>query len=126
MKGFLKQGVIQRDGTSRHQEGRVFYVERSEKIAAIAMQLSDIEGSAVCLALRAADAAADVEDALEGMLGHTRGIPAPHSSDLLAQRGYRILERHGAGVSDCEAFSYLELADFIEDARRDARKKPNE
>ena len=102
----------------------MFYVERSEKIAAIAMQLSDIEGSAVCLALRAADAAADVEDALEGMLGHTRGIPAPCASDILARRGYRVLERYGAVESDYDAISYLQLADLIEDARRDARKKP--
>ena len=96
----------------------------SERLTAIVRQITDLEASAVCLALRAADNAADVEDALETMLGHTRGIPAPHSSDLLAQRGYRVLERYGAVVSDCEAFSYLELADFIEDARRDARKKP--
>lgn len=98
--------------------------QTTEKIKTIATQLTDLEASAVCLALRAADHAADTEDALETMLGHTRGIPAPHSSDLLAQRGYRVLERYGAVVSDCEAFSYLELADFIEDARRDARKKP--
>ena len=101
-------------------------MQGTEKLTAIATQLSDIEASAVCLTIRAADNAADIEDALEEMLGHARGIPAPHASDLLAQRGYLILERYGATVSDCESFSYLELADFIEDARRDARKKPNE
>ena len=100
--------------------------QATEKLTAVVTMLSDIEASGVCLAIRAADNAADIEDALEEMLGHARGIPAPHASDLLAQRGYRVLERYGATVSDCESFSYLELADFIEDARRDARKKPNE
>ena len=101
-------------------------MQGTEKLTAIATQLSDIEASGVCLAIRAADHVADLEDAFEEMLGHARGIPAPHASDLLAQRGYRVLERYGATVSDFESFSYLELADFIEDARRDARKKPNE
>ena len=97
----------------------------SERLTAIVRQITDIESSAICLALRAADHAADVEDALETMLGHTRGIPAPCASDILARRGYRVLERYGAVESDYDAISYLQLADAIEDIRRDARRKPN-
>ena len=107
-------------------EGRDSTMTQStEKLTAVVTMLSDIEASAVCLAIRAADHVADLEDAFEGMLGHTRGIPAPCASDILARRGYRVLERYGAVESDYDAISYLQLADAIEDIRRDARRKPN-
>jgi len=98
--------------------------QATEKLTAVVTMLSDLDAAAVCLLMRAAHDTSDVEAADEGLTGDLRGVPAPCASDILAQRGYRILERHGAVEKDYDGIPYLELVDIIEDARRDARKKP--
>jgi hypothetical protein len=96
----------------------------TERFTSIVTQLSELEASAVCLAIRTADHVADVEEALEGMTGDLRGVPAPCASDILAKSAYQILERHGAVEKDYDVFLYPDLADAIEDIRRSERRKP--